>query len=236
MRIKNILVVILSFTVLACNQSNKENSRNASIENEIDSVSYSVGYDFGKTIKVNNFNEVNKEALFKGITEAISDGEATIPEKEQKFVMRTYFQKIAKIKSEAEKKKGEEFLAKNKEKEGVVVLESGLQYKIIKEGKGAKPTNEDKVKVHYHGTLIDGKVFDSSVDRGEPIVFPVNGVIKGWTEALQLMPVGSKWKLFIPYNLAYGERGTYSIPPYSTLIFEVELLDIVKETTEKAQK
>jgi FKBP-type peptidyl-prolyl cis-trans isomerase FklB len=109
----------------------------------------------------------------------------------------------------------------------VITLPSGLQYEIMKTGEGPKPTLEDKVTTHYHGTLIDGTVFDSSVDRGEPASFPVNGVIKGWTEALQLMPVGSKWKLFVPYDLAYGERGTGpQIGPYTTLIFEVELISI----------
>ena len=126
------------------------------------------------------------------------------------------------------KKAGEEFLAKNKEKQGVVTTASGLQYEIITEGKGKKPTATDKVKVHYTGTLTDGTVFDSSIERGQPAVFPVNAVIKGWTEALQLMPVGSKWKVYIPQELAYGERSQQPIPPYSALIFEVELLSIEK--------
>ena len=126
------------------------------------------------------------------------------------------------------KEEGEKFLAENALREEVTVTESGLQYEILKEGKGQKPTATDKVKVHYHGTLIDGTVFDSSIDRGEPAVFGVNQVIAGWTEALQLMPVGSKWKLYIPYELAYGERGNSGIQPYSTLIFEVELLGIEK--------
>lgn len=123
---------------------------------------------------------------------------------------------------------GEQFLAENAVREGVKVTESGLQYEVLKAGKGKTPTATDKVKVHYHGTLIDGTVFDSSVERGEPAVFGVNQVISGWTEALQLMPVGSKWKLYIPYNLAYGERGNQGIQPYSTLVFDVELLGIEK--------
>ena len=125
--------------------------------------------------------------------------------------------------------KGENFLAENGKREGVVTTTSGLQYEIIKKGNGATPTANDKVRVHYHGTLIDGTVFDSSIDRGEPAEFGVSQVIKGWTEALQLMPVGSKWKLYIPYDLAYGDKEvSEEIKPYSTLIFEVELLDIVK--------
>jgi FKBP-type peptidyl-prolyl cis-trans isomerase FklB len=128
---------------------------------------------------------------------------------------------------DSNKTAGEKFLAANAKKKGVVVLPSGLQYKIIKEGGWVKPTKENVVVTHYHGTLINGTVFDSSVDRGKPISFPVSGVIAGWTEALQLMPIGAKWKLFIPYQLAYGERGAgASIKPYSALIFEVELLEI----------
>jgi FKBP-type peptidyl-prolyl cis-trans isomerase FklB len=127
------------------------------------------------------------------------------------------------------KEAGEKFLAENKKKDSILVTESGLQYKIIKLGTGPKPVITDKVKTHYHGTLINGEIFDSSVQRGEPITFPVNGVIQGWVEALQLMPVGSKFKLFVPQNLAYGVRGGgQAIKPYSALIFEVELLEIEK--------
>ena len=127
------------------------------------------------------------------------------------------------------KKAGEEFLANNAKKEGVVVLPSGLQFKAIYQGSGQRPTLTDHVKCHYEGRLFNGNKFDSSYDRGEPAIFPVNGVIPGWTEALQLMPVGSKWQLFIPYNLAYGKNGVYpQIPPYSVLIFDIELLGIEK--------
>ena len=135
---------------------------------------------------------------------------------------------IDNIKYGETKAQGEEFLAANKLREGVITTESGLQYEVIKEGKGPKPTADSKVKVHYHGTLIDGTVFDSSVDRGEPIEFSLNQVIKGWTEGVQLMPVGSKYKFYIPQDLGYGSRDYGQIPPYSTLIFEVELLGIVK--------
>ena len=135
---------------------------------------------------------------------------------------------IDNIKYGETKAQGEEFLAANKLREGVITTESGLQYEVIKEGKGPKPTADSKVKVHYHGTLIDGTVFDSSVDRGEPIEFNLNQVIKGWTEGVQLMPVGSKYKFYIPQDLGYGSRAAGQIPPYSTLIFEVELLGIVK--------
>ncbi|MBQ0033989.1 MAG: FKBP-type peptidyl-prolyl cis-trans isomerase [Bacteroidales bacterium] len=137
-------------------------------------------------------------------------------------------QAIDNIKYGDVKAEGERFLAENKLKEGVVTTESGLQYEVIKEGKGAKPVATDRVKVHYHGTLIDGTVFDSSVERGEPIVFGLNQVIAGWTEGVQLMSVGSKYRFFIPQELAYGSRQAGQIPPYSTLIFEVELLGIEK--------
>jgi FKBP-type peptidyl-prolyl cis-trans isomerase FklB len=123
---------------------------------------------------------------------------------------------------------GEKFLEENKLKEGIIVTESGLQYEVLKMGKGKKPAATDKVKVHYHGTLIDGKVFDSSVERGEPIVFGLNQVIKGWTEGVQLMPLGSKFRFYIPQELGYGAQAAGDIPPYSTLIFEVELIDIIK--------
>ena len=142
-------------------------------------------------------------------------------------VIQNYFQKQQAKVSESVIEEGKKFLTENSKKVGVVTLESGLQYEIIKSGEGAKPTINDQVTTHYHGTLLDGTVFDSSVERGQPATFPVSGVIKGWTEALQLMTVGSKWKLFVPYDLAYGERGAGpKIGPYTTLIFEVELISI----------
>jgi len=144
--------------------------------------------------------------------------------------VQKFFAEIGKIESDKNKKAGEEFLAANGKKAGVVTLSSGLQYEIIKTGTGVKPQSTDQVKCHYHGTTIDGKVFDSSVDRGEPAVFGINQVIPGWTEALQLMPIGSKWKLYIPAGLAYGEQApSAEIKPNSTLVFEVELLEIVKQ-------
>jgi len=142
-------------------------------------------------------------------------------------ILNTYFAELQAKQHAGAKEEGEAFLTANKEKEGVVTLPSGLQYQVITEGTGEKPSVNSNVTTHYHGTTIDGKVFDSSVQRGQPASFPVSGVIKGWTEALQLMPVGSKWRLFIPSELAYGERGAGdAIGPHSALIFEVELLSI----------
>ena len=172
--------------------------------------------------------EINLNLIKKGIIDGIKQ-QATMTSNEA----FTYFNETIAAKAAEKNKalaaKGEEFLAENAKREGVFTTESGLQYEVITMGEGEKPTAESKVKVHYHGTLIDGTVFDSSVQRGEPIEFPLNGVIKGWTEGLQLMPVGSKFKFYIPYQLAYGERGAGElIGPCETLIFEVELLKIVK--------
>ncbi|HEV7380236.1 MAG TPA: FKBP-type peptidyl-prolyl cis-trans isomerase [Dyadobacter sp.] len=206
------------------------------LKTQMDSLSAAIGVSFANSVASQGIGNLNNAVLTKTINAALN-GEKTVlsPEAANSF-LQTYFEKIASVKQKEMEEKGavvrvegEKFLEENKKRTGVVTTESGLQYEIIKAGEGAKPTATDKVKTHYHGTLTNGTVFDSSVDRGEPIEFPVNGVIKGWTEALQLMPVGSKWKLFIPYDLAYGERGAGGqIPPYSALIFDVELLDIVK--------
>ena len=153
--------------------------------------------------------------------------EPKISDAEAQKILQEYFTKQQEMKTKMAKEEGANFLAENAKKEGVISLESGLQYEILKQGSGAKPTINDNVTTHYHGTLIDGTIFDSSVDRGQPATFPVSGVIKGWTEALQLMSVGSKWRLYVPYDLAYGERGAgANIGPFTTLIFEVELISI----------
>ena len=174
--------------------------------------------------------ELNVEIIKKGLIENLK-GETNVTLNANEAT--EWLNKIMEAKATERNKglaaKGEEFLAENATREGIIVTESGLQYEVITMGEGEKPTAESTVKVHYHGTLIDGTVFDSSVQRGEPIEFPLNGVIKGWTEGLQLMPVGSKFKLYIPYQLAYGERGAGElIGPCEALIFEVELLEIVK--------
>ena len=169
------------------------------------------------------------EDFVQGLSDVLNEKQPAISYDEAKKVINDFFLRLYKEKLEINKKAGEEFLSINKGRAGVVTLPSGLQYQVLQQGNGEKPKATDKVKCHYHGTLINGTVFDSSVERGTPAVFGVNQVIPGWVEALQLMPVGSKWRLFIPSNLAYGENGAGEmIEPNSTLIFDVELLDIVK--------
>ena len=194
-------------------------------------VSYSIGVNIGKDLKMKMQElDINNAFLLQGIKDAVNDAKPTMSDQDMEATMMTFQQEMAgKIKNLAEKnsKDGEAFLEANKKKSGVITLPSGLQYKIIKEGNGAKPTASQTVKCNYRGTLIDGKEFDSSYKRNEPTEFPVGGVIKGWTEALLLMPVGSKWELYIPSNLAYGERGAgQMIGPNATLVFEIELLSI----------
>lgn len=197
------------------------------IQNSEDSLAYSLGVLVAGNLKSGGYGDVKMDAFLAGFMASMK-GEPTLMTQEQCQQHVSVDAPVRKEKmNEKVKKAGEKFLAENKSKPGVTTLESGLQYLVLKMGDGAKPKATDKVNVHYHGTLIDGTVFDSSVERGESISFPLNQVIKGWTEVVQLMPVGSKWRVFIPYNLAYGDRAAGpSIPPYSTLIFEIELLAI----------
>ncbi|HEX7763438.1 MAG TPA: FKBP-type peptidyl-prolyl cis-trans isomerase [Cellvibrio sp.] len=196
-----------------------------------DLVSYGIGRQMGEQLASNPFDGVSPEAVAQGVIDALNGVAMPYSNEEMQAAfeeINTRMQAQAAEKHKALAGAGEAFLAENAKKAGVTVTASGLQYEVITQGSGAVPTATSKVKTHYHGTLIDGTVFDSSVNRGQPIDFPVNGVIAGWTEALQLMPVGSKWRLYVPHNLAYGERGAgASIAPFSTLIFDVELIDIV---------
>jgi len=194
---------------------------------EIEKVSYSLGINIAQNLKSQGFTDVQMNHLTDGLVASFSGAELKMSENEAGEILNAYFQKAQAKNNEGAIKEGLAFLEKNKSKEGVITLSSGLQYEIIKEGSGDKPTLTSTVTTHYHGTTIDGNVFDSSVQRGQPASFPVNGVITGWTEALQLMAVGSKWRLFVPSDLAYGERGAgQDIGPHATLIFEVELLSI----------
>jgi len=205
------------------------NTTAASLRSTQDSLSYAIGLSVANFYKQQNITNINTSLVVKAINDVNKKGKLLLDEQQANQCIVNYMQKAKSEKSAGNKKLGEEFLAANKTKPGVVTTASGLQYLILKEGTGPKPGPTDKVKVHYHGTLIDGRVFESSVDRGQPIELSVNGVIPGWTEALQMMPVGSKWRLFIPSNLAYGDQQAGPmIGPGTTLIFEVELLDIIK--------
>ncbi len=200
-----------------------------------DKVSYSIGLDIGRNFKAQDV-EVDPEILLRGMKDALSEAKPLLTDDQIKETMTAFQQqlmekqqkKMAEL-SEKNKKEGEAFLTENAKKEGVVTLPSGLQYKVISKGDGPSPSATDTVTVNYRGTLVDGTEFDSSYKRGEPATFPVNGVIRGWTEALQKMKKGDKWELYIPASLAYGERGAGPvIGPNATLIFEVELMDVKK--------
>lgn len=192
-----------------------------------DSLSYAVGVLWGQNLKQQGLAEVNAVTVGQAIGDVLADKATIIDIKSANDFVKNHINQKKEMQKQKNLEEGRAFLEANKKREGVHVTESGLQYEILKEGSGPTPKAEDKVRVHYHGTLIDGTVFDSSVERGEPITFPVTGVIKGWVEALQMMQAGAKWKLFIPSNLAYGERGAGAqIGPNAVLIFEVELLGI----------
>lgn len=226
---KQVTAALLAVTMVAT----AANAADPSLKDSKDKLGYGIGLDMGKTFKKQGL-EINPDALLKGLKDGLSGATPKLSEEEIKATFMAVQQEMAKKQMEEStkaaaknKQAGVDFLAANKKKTGVTTTASGLQYKVITAGKGEKPKADSIVKTHYHGTLIDGTVFDSSVKRGEPVEFEVGQVIKGWTEALQLMPVGSKWQLVIPSELAYGERGAGSdIGPNSTLIFEVELLAI----------
>ncbi len=195
----------------------------------MEKVSYALGLSLGNNLLSSGIKSLNIEKLAKGIQDVLEQKSPEITYEEAQNVINEFFMQLQEKSSEKTISEGRAFLEANGKRTEVSTLKSGLQYEILKEGNGSQPKASDKVKVHYHGTLIDGTVFDSSVRRGEPATFGVTQVIAGWVEALQLMPVGSKWKLYIPSNLAYGAQGAgQHIGPHTTLIFEVELIDIVK--------
>ena len=195
----------------------------------MEKVSYALGLSLGNNLLSSGIKSLNIEKLAKGIQDVLEQKSPEISYEEAQNVINEFFMQLQEKSSEKTISEGRAFLEANGKRTEVSTLKSGLQYEILKEGNGSQPKASDKVKVHYHGTLIDGTVFDSSVRRGEPATFGVTQVIAGWVEALQLMPVGSKWKLYIPSNLAYGAQGAgQHIGPHTTLIFEVELIDIDK--------
>lgn len=227
MKIINFLVIGLVFMGLACTDMNGQ----VEIKTKQDSLAYAIGLQWGKNLKTDELL-LSTDVIKQGIEDSYNST-SKLTEAEIQGILTTFQQerqeKMMKAQQEAgaeNLKKGELFLAQNKTKEGVKTTPSGLQYKILKVGEGKSPVATDKVQVHYHGTLIDGKVFDSSVDRGEPITFPLNGVIPGWTEGLQLVKEGGKIRLFIPASLAYGAQGSGAIGPNEVLVFDVDLLKV----------
>lgn len=235
-----LLLVFASSFVIA---QNKKAAKPAKIEaskgkapvTKVEKLSYAFGYNFGNDLMKNNI-EINPEFFAQGLREVVKNLPKTLQEQDVMAILNDFQAEMqSKMKKEPNPdaegniKAGQDFLAENKKKPGVIELPSGLQYEVITEGAGSSPSATDKVTTHYTGKLLDGKVFDSSVERGQPIQFPVNGVIKGWTEALQLMKPGAKWKLYIPADLAYGNGGAPpNIPPGATLIFDVELISVDK--------
>ena len=194
-------------------------------------ASYGIGLQVGQQLQESGLQGLQPEALLAGLRDALEGNAPSVPVEAVHRALREMHERAEVVRQERQKEmaaEGQKYLEENAQREGVNSTETGLQFKVLTQGEGAIPSRQDRVRVHYTGKLINGQVFDSSVQRGEPAEFPVTGVIAGWIEALTLMPVGSKWELTIPHNLAYGERGAgASIPPFSTLIFEVELLEIL---------
>ncbi len=229
-----ITTAVLAMTVLAaCSQGQKGR---VALKTEMDSVSYAIGADIGTNFKRSKLDDVNLDAMKMGLRDGL-DSASMMDEETLQAVVQEYMMKLQKDQmaeeakaGEASRMKGEEYLATNGKRDGVITTPSGLQYEVITMGTGDKPAATDRVRVHYAGTLIDGTEFDSSYKRGEPAEFGVNQVIPGWVEAIQMMPAGSKWKLHIPSDLAYGPGGAPggSIPPNSVLVFDVELLEVLK--------
>jgi FKBP-type peptidyl-prolyl cis-trans isomerase FklB len=201
-------------------------SQTSQIQNQKDSVSYGLGIVMGASLRNAGIETLNDPLFLLGINDAMAGKQAIMTSEQANTVINQYVMELNQKQGQELLIKGKEFLEENSKKEGVITLASGLQYKVIKEGSGKSPVDTSKVTVHYTGSMINGDVFDSSVERGEPIQFPVNGVIPGWTEALKLMKAGDNWILYIPSDLAYGERGNQAIPPNSVLIFDVQLIAI----------
>ncbi len=222
------LVAVSGF--MACKKGANTSSKapeNPKLSSKIDSLSYALGTLVGADLKNGGFTELNYDILNASMKRALNGDSLSMDKMQATMILQSYAMAEMKKKSGENEKKATEFLTANKSKEGVITTPTGLQYKVITNGTGPKPIDGQKVKVHYTGKLTDGKVFDSSVERGQPAEFNINEVIPGWTEALKLMPVGSKWQLFIPPALGYGDQGSQAIPGGSVLLFDVELLEIL---------
>lgn len=231
---KNIFIllmvaVVISGTTWSCKSQNKVEKKKVELTSKVDSASYAIGMQIGQNFAQQGLDTVmNINLILEGIKDQIAK-EAKLDINKTDEIVQSFFSEMQKSQSSGKLKEGEDFLKENGKREGVVSTPSGLQYEVITMGTGPKPVATSTVKTHYRGTTLDGTEFDSSYKRDEPLSFPLNGVIKGWTEGLQLMPVGSKFRFFIPYDLAYGERGAGQlIGPFETLIFEVELIAIEK--------
>ena len=222
----SILSVLFLSALLSCNV--QKGGTNVDLKSKADSVAYAIGTSIGGSMKKDGLDSLNLDILKQGLNAALRGDSLLLDQMKSQSVIQSYLQERQKSKDAVNIEKGKKFLEENKKKPGVIELPDGLQYLVLKEGTGAIPAPTDTVIVHYHGTLIDGTVFDSSIDRGEPATFAVTGqVIKGWEEALQLMKVGSKWKVFIPASLAWGDRAAGpKIPANSTVLFEMELMSI----------
>ncbi len=197
------------------------------LKNSIDSLSYAIGMNIGANMKMQGIDSISAAALNKGIADAMKGNKPIMDESTCNMTIQQKLQEFMMKKVNVQKEEGRKFLEENKKQPGVVTLPNGIQYKIINQGGGVKPTLEDTIKVHYKGTTVDGNVFDDSYSRGEPIEFPLGGLIEGWKQTLVLMPVGSKWQIFLPSDFGYGDRGAgANIPGGAALIFELELLDV----------
>lgn len=237
---KKLSVLLVAISIIACQPEKKEvkkedkSAEKVSFKTTEDSLSYAVGGAIAENVKQNGMSELNLDLIVEGLRDNLDTAaKIKLTKKQSNAVIGAYYAKKKadqQKKVEADRIAGQQFLENNKTKEGVTTTASGLQYEVIKKGNGAKPKAEQNVTVHYHGTLIDGTVFDSSVERGQPTSFKLNEVIPGWTEGVQLMSVGAKYKFYIPFQLGYGPRGAGErIPPFSTLVFEVELISIDKK-------
>jgi len=227
MKAKNLLLTLAVGALAVGCHSGSMNQTSAPLKNAADTVSFYIGYMYGSGMQRMGLKKPNMEAIVAGINSALQKKEMGTNPQAMEMYLNNYFQQLSMQQARENAEKGKKFLEENAKKAGIDTLANGIQYRIIKKGEGQKPAATDKVKVHYKGTLIDGTEFDSSIKRGEPAEFRLNQVIPGWTTALQAMPVGSKWEIFIPSDQAYGPRGGGPIGPNETLIFEVELLDII---------